>query len=169
MPSQIYIIDTSPFLDYLILSLIQKKGKRFEKPIEDNSRLSNFFRIEPAKRSDFLQFIENLQGIIVTSPTITEIQGLQTLRGDYAKEFWQITLNFFAQEKVEEAIVNIKDLQKNSDYVEIIKKIGITDTTIIAVAEQRRLPILTSDERTLLSFANARTIKCETLEMILNG
>ena len=165
--SRAFVFDTGPLFDFLTLSLADEEIASRDKILYKNS-LSPFLKDHPEHHSEFLEFVRNLSEIAVTSHVVGEIQSRQRLKDELMRRFWKVAINFFAKHRVTEVFVSVSRVAESSAYIEIIKKIGITDAGIISLAERERLPILTSDN-TLLSLANSRTVICETPETVLQS
>jgi len=117
-------------------------------------------------RPIFPQLFDALQTILTTSNVIGEIQGLQTLKGHYQREFWLGGIRLLRQKRLDEKLLPILDMESDDTNRGLIQVLGPTDTGLLQLAKNERCYLLT-DDYDLRSQARQENINCWlTIEML---
>jgi len=152
-------MDTGPLLSALILDYVRSSPRARRDSILANSRVASYLSGNETLQKSFLHFFDAVQTILTTSNVIGEIQGLQTLRGQYQREFWVGGVRLLRQKRLDERLLRLLDMESSDTNKEFMQVLGPTDTGLLQLAKSEGCRLLT-DDRSLRSHARQEGIEC---------
>ena len=162
------MIDAGPLFSALIINHLQNPAAR-AKPEHLLEAVDESVRREGA-HLPFLEFIANIPEKLTTSHVVGEINGLAKSRlklyGPELSRFWDGSVDLFMRWNLDERLVALLDFARSS-AAEIVR-VGIVDTGLIRLAQQRGCVLITGDEKTLAPLAREQGVDCEFLRNLLN-
>jgi hypothetical protein len=119
-----------------------------------------------------MQLFESIPSILTTSHVIGELQGLQTLKGEYQKGFWMCVMQWLSAKGLDEKLVRLFDLYQDESLRLAVGEVGSTDAGLVGLARQvgcftPNKVLLTDDRRTLAPLARQQQIYCHVVEDLL--
>ena len=159
-------MDTGPLLSALILDYVRNSPRPRRDSILANSRIASYLSGDETLQRCFLRLFDTLQTILTTSNVIGEIQGLQTLKGHYQREFWLGGIRLLRQKRLDEKLLRILDMELDDTNRELMQVLGPTDTGLLQLAKNEGCYLLT-DDNALRSQARQEGIDCRlAIEML---
>ena len=163
------IADTGPLLSALILDYVRNALQARRASILVSSRLSQHLLGDERRQELFIEFFDGIPTIITTAHVIAELQGLQTLRGAYQREFWLGAMSFLRMKKLDERLISLLDMSEKGGLREAVCAMGPTDAGLVELARQEGegCTLLTDDERTLARHAWDLGIDCRLMKNLI--
>ena len=103
---------------------------------------------------------------------IGELQGLQTLKGEYQKGFWTHAMQWLSTKGLDEKLVRLFDVYQDEALRLAVGEVGSTDAGLVRLARQVGCftpdkVLLTDDRRTLAPLARQQQVYCYVVEDLL--
>ena len=83
------VVDTSPLLSALILEYRRRSSPVRSEKILSGSRIADYLQHDQKRQMNFVRLFEGIPNIVTTSHVLGELQGLQRLKEDYQRGFWE--------------------------------------------------------------------------------
>lgn len=158
-PIRNIVMDTGPLLSALILDYVRNSPRVRRDSILTNSRVASYLSRNETLQQSFLRFFDTIQTVLTTSNVIGEIQGLQTLKGQYQREFWLGGVRLLRKKRLDERLLLLLDMESSPLNKEFLQVLGPTDTGLLQLAKNEGYRLLT-DDGTLRSRAWQEGIEC---------
>lgn len=133
-------------------------------------------RSVPRLEEQCRKYFESGSPVIIITQTIPEINGHVQSRDEGKgklglteqsySSFWKHSFDYIGAH-FEEECIRIDEIAADTNLRRIACEIGPVDAALIAIARRRALPILTSDRRTLMAWANEVNVPAIHLDDIL--
>lgn len=162
------VMDTGPLLSALVLDYVRNSPPQRRDSILANSRVASYLSHDETLQKRFLHFFDNLQAILTTSNVIGELQGLQTLRAQYQREFWLGGARLLRQKHLDEKLLCLLDMDSDNANRELIQIVGPTDTGLLQLAKNEGCRLLT-DDTILRSHARQEGVDCRLIIEMLRA
>lgn len=140
------VIDTAPLLDALAIDLAVHR-QQWAPLISRTSPLTDFLERDPLKRKRFLQLLDNIGEMIITSHVIGEIRRERYVNPpDFHAAYWSHCLEFFSRHNVREELVTLADLNRDEKTKQIVCEFGPVDAGLMVLANREKCYLLTNDD-----------------------
>lgn len=166
------VVDTAPLMSALILEYRRRSSPARSEAILSGSRIAAYLRQDEHRQVAFMQLFDSIPVILTTSHVIGELQGLQTLKGEYQKGFWTHAMQWLSAKGLDERLVRLIDLYQDESLRLAVGEVGSTDTGLVSLARQVGCftpdkVLLTDDRRTLAPLARQQQVYCYVVEDLL--
>ena len=159
------VLDTGPLYSALTL-VFARRNPSSRNSILSKNKLLDYLR-DPKAEKNFLLLFNNLRTVLTTSHVIGELKGRQKLKDPYAQEFWRCAIGVLRTKSVDEKLVRLLDLPRES-LDALVPIIGPTDAGLIELAKKEQCVLLTDDGRGLARFSKAANVKFQLVEDLVH-
>jgi hypothetical protein len=157
------VVDTSPLISILVLKYAFTLTPDAANAVIMRSAVAPYLRTEAAQRA-MIHLFDGVRGITTTSHVIGELQGLQQLKDDAQRAFWQAAMNWLASKGLNENLVSLLELNSHLRSRTSVCEIGPTDCGLIELAIRENAVLLTDDRRTIVGRARKNGVDCRVVE-----
>ena len=161
------VVDTGPLLSALVLDYVRASPPTRHDSILSQSRISDYLLESKAHQIAFLQLFDAIRIVLTTSNVVGEVQGLQSLRDQYQREFWLGGMRLLRRKNLDERLIRLLDLESDDRLRQAISVIGPTDTGLVELARQEQCVLLT-DDRELRWRARAQGVESELVKDLVS-
>jgi len=166
------VVDTSPLLSALILEYMRRSSPVRSEKILSSSRIADYLQHDQKRRMNFVRLFESIPNILATSHVLGELQGLQRLKEDYQRGFWECAMQWLSAKGLDERLVKLLDLHGDTSLRRAVGEVGSTDAGLVSLARQVGCftpdkVLLTDDQRTLAPLARQQQVYCYVVEDLL--
>lgn len=150
------IIDTCILLDALIINFIKTEITDENDPRRRELELMVFDN-DAIYEKKYRAFLEEITTFVTSSQAIGELQGLSNSRLKLKDKkkiiFWRISAKFLELKNLDEHLIKLLATTANPQNSNYVFDIGFVDASLIDLARETKLPIITNDAKTLAARA----------------
>jgi hypothetical protein len=158
------VVDAGPLISILVLKHAFTLAPDAANAIIRRSVVASYLQTDDSAQRAIVRLFDHVAVIVTTSHVIGELQGLQTLKGDSPKVFWEMSMNWLRSKGLDENLITLVQLHSHPRSKTLVCEIGPTDSGLIELAMRERLPLLTDDPRTMRGRAIQNGIDCRIVE-----